>query len=186
MEAIVVGAVLFLAFANGANDNIKGVATLYGSGELSYRKALMLATFWTAIGALCSVVLASGLIKAFSGKGLLPPELLTTEYLAAVSIGAAATVIMATRFGAPISTTHSLVGGLVGAGLVAAGSDLQLGALGRAFLLPLLAGPFMAVGLTYLGTRAKMRLRDQFGVRATSCVCIDREWVPVTELGGTA
>ena len=41
---LVFGVGVFLAFANGANDNFKGVATLYGSGTLSLRTALKLAT----------------------------------------------------------------------------------------------------------------------------------------------
>jgi len=37
---LIVGAMLFIAFANGANDNFKGVATLFGSGTTDYRKAV--------------------------------------------------------------------------------------------------------------------------------------------------
>lgn len=62
---------LFLAYANGANDNFKGVATLYGSGTTTYKKALVWATLTTAIGSLTAVFLAKSLIVAFSGKGLL-------------------------------------------------------------------------------------------------------------------
>lgn len=51
---------LFLAYVNGANDNFKGVATLYGSGTCSYKTAI-------TIGA---IFLAQGLISSFSGKGL--------------------------------------------------------------------------------------------------------------------
>ena len=40
MVAVLIAATLFLAYANGANDNFKGVATLYGSGTASYRRAL--------------------------------------------------------------------------------------------------------------------------------------------------
>ena len=44
MEWLLVAAGLALAFANGANDNLKGVATLYGAAQLGYRSALVLAT----------------------------------------------------------------------------------------------------------------------------------------------
>ena len=47
MEWLVIAAGLALAFANGANDNIKGVATLYGSAQLGYRSAITLATAWS-------------------------------------------------------------------------------------------------------------------------------------------
>ena len=56
MEWLLPGASLALAFANGANDNFKGVATLYGSGQLGYRRALALATASQIGGSLASVV----------------------------------------------------------------------------------------------------------------------------------
>jgi PiT family inorganic phosphate transporter len=66
---------LLLAFANGANDNFKGVATLAGSGTTSTRRALLWATVATALGSITALVIARGLLAAFSGKGLVPPEL---------------------------------------------------------------------------------------------------------------
>lgn len=109
---------LFLAFSNGANDNFKGFATIWGADELPYRKALMLATVATVLGGLASVTLAEGLVAQFSGKGLVGDDLAgQPRFALAVAIGAAGTVILATRLGFPISTTHALVGGLVGAGL---------------------------------------------------------------------
>ena len=66
---------LFLAYANGANDNFKVVATVYGSGTLRYRQALWLATAAQLMGSLLSPFLAAVLVKAFSGKGLVPAEL---------------------------------------------------------------------------------------------------------------
>ena len=62
--------VALLAFANGSNDNCKGVATLVGFGGAKPRKALIWATITTAIGAVVSFWLAGGLIKSFSGGGL--------------------------------------------------------------------------------------------------------------------
>ena len=64
----------FLAYANGANDNFKGVATLFGSGTTSYRSAIRWATFTTFMGSVCSIFLAEQLLKNFSGKGLVPVE----------------------------------------------------------------------------------------------------------------
>ena len=62
----VLPAAVLLAFMNGANDNMKGVATLYGSGSLSYRSALAMATVTTALGSLLSVAIGTGLLRAFS------------------------------------------------------------------------------------------------------------------------
>lgn len=72
MSVILLLIVLFLAWSNGANDNFKGVATLYGSGTASYRKALAWATVTTLAGSLLTLVLAAGLVKTFSAKGLVP------------------------------------------------------------------------------------------------------------------
>jgi PiT family inorganic phosphate transporter len=66
------------------------------------------------------------------------------DFMAAAVAGAATTVAVATRIGMPVSTTHALTGGLVGAGLIAAGGDLNAAKLGKAFALPLIAGPFVA------------------------------------------
>jgi len=53
---------IFLAYNNGANDNFKGVATLYGSGTVNYKTALMIATVATFAESLASIVLADSLI----------------------------------------------------------------------------------------------------------------------------
>ena len=52
IEILLIAAALFLAFGNGANDNFKGFATVWGSDSLSYRQALILATVATAAGSL--------------------------------------------------------------------------------------------------------------------------------------
>src|SRR3954462_11736756 len=98
--AVILLAVLALAYANGANDNFKGVATLFGSGTASYRTALVWATATTLAGSLCALLLAHGLIDTFKGKGLVP-EAVTREgrFLLAVSLAAAGTVLLATRVG---------------------------------------------------------------------------------------
>lgn len=146
LTAIIIATIL-LAAANGANDNIKGAATLVGSGVIGFRAALGLATAATAIGGLVSIVLANGLIAAFSGKGIVPDALtVSPAFLLAVALGAGATVAVATRLGMPISTTHALLGGLVGAGLAADGS-VALGVALKAMALPLLLSPLIAMAL---------------------------------------
>jgi len=178
MEWLVLVAALLLAFFNGANDNFKGVATLYGSGALSYRRSLALATVSTLLGSLLSFVLATGLIRAFSGKGIIPTELLGPPLLMSIALAAAATVLLATRFGFPISTTHALVGGIAGAGLVATSGALELIALLRAFILPLLLGPILAIGLAYLGLRLARATARSLNLEIASCVCVSRSLAP--------
>ena len=129
--AIALG-VIVLAYANGANDNFKGVATLFGSGTASYRTALAWATVTTLAGSLCALLLAQGLVDTFKGKGLVPDAVTTQgRFLLAVSLAGAGTVLLATRVGMPVSTTHALTGGLVGAGLLAADGDVRFAALGQ-------------------------------------------------------
>lgn len=166
--ALVVIAALFLAFANGANDNFKGFATVWGSATLSYRKALIIATIAALAGSLLSVLLAHGLVKQFSGKGLVPDEIVALPAFAlAVGTGAASAVLIATRVGLPISTTHALVGGLVGAGLASGVDGVDFGVLGSAFFLPLLLSPFVSAFIGYVTYRLQPR-RDQ----AKDCICV--------------
>ncbi len=141
-------AALALAFVNGANDNSKGVATLFGSGVLNRHQALGLASAATAAGGLLSTVLAGALSAAFSGRGLVPAEVLTPGFLLAVALAATGSVGFATVAGLPVSTTHALVGGIVGAGLVTAGPALRIDAIGSSFFLPLALGPCVAAALT--------------------------------------
>jgi len=141
----------FLAFSNGANDNFKGVATLFGAGITNYKKAINWATITTFSGSVAAIFLADALVKNFSGKGLVPNELIQTPIFAiAIALGAAITVFFATKIGMPISTTHSLVGALFGAGVMAVGSDFNFDKLGNTFLMPLIVSPLMAAILSLL------------------------------------
>lgn len=166
-------AVLFLAYSNGANDNFKGVATLFGSGATNYRNALAWATLTTLAGSLFALLLAQGLVDTFKGKGLVPDTVTgQPSFLLAVSLGAAATVLLATWLGLPVSTTHALTGGLTGAGLLAAAGDVRFTALGTSFVLPLLASPLLALALTVLVYAACRWGRRACGITSRSCICV--------------
>ena len=166
-------AVLFLAYANGANDNFKGVATLFGSGTATYRTALVWATATTLAGSLCAFLLAQGLLDTFKGKGLVP-DAVTREsrFLLAVSLAAAGTVLLATRLGMPVSTTHALTGGLVGAGFLAADGDVRLAALGTQFVAPLLFAPVASLLLAAALYPLFRAVRRATGVTSQTCVCV--------------
>ena len=100
MVAAVISVALLLAFANGANDNFKGVATLLGSRTGGYRKVLLWATVTTFLGSLFAIVLAGELLARFQGKGLVSPEVAGDPgFATAVALGAALTVLLATRLG---------------------------------------------------------------------------------------
>ena len=135
LTAVLIVSVFLVAFTNGANANFKGVASLYGSGTTSRRTALYWGTAATFAGSIAALYLSSGLTKKFSGRGIVPEELVQSPiFVSSVALGAAMTSFLANRFGFPVSTTHALVGALVGAGLAGSGSDVQISALGMSFL----------------------------------------------------
>ncbi|MBI4511490.1 MAG: inorganic phosphate transporter [Deltaproteobacteria bacterium] len=179
-------AILFLAYANGANDNFKGVATLFGSGTTNYRRALGWGTVTTFAGSVSAFFLSDQLLKTFSGSGLVADALVgSPSFVTAVALGAACTVLLATLFSYPVSTTHALTGALVGAGLVM-GDGVRFSVLGSKFFLPLLLSPLTAVALT-VGIYPLFRwARVHLGVTQESCVCVEGEWVPVAQAGGVA
>jgi inorganic phosphate transporter, PiT family len=166
-------ATLFLAYANGANDNFKGVATLFGSRTANYKTAIAWATATTVAGSFASIFLATELIKRFSGKGLVPDAIANSpEFHLAVAAAAGLTVILATRFGFPISTTHGLTGALVGAGFVAIGTKVNFSTLGKSFVLPLLLSPIVAIVLTAIVYSGLHALRQALGIQKESCLCV--------------
>lgn len=178
MDLLLFACVVFLAYANGANDNFKGVATLFGSGVSRYRGALLWGTATTLLGSLLAVFLARGLLAAFSAKGLVPEAVTTVPGFAiAVAFAAAVTVLLAVRLGLPISTTHALVGALVGAGWFASPAGVDLARLWHGFFLPLLVSPLLAVLAAVSLYPVLRHARRALGIHRETCVCIGREVV---------
>ena len=172
-------AVVCLAYANGANDNFKGVATLFGSGTANYRGALIWATITTLQGSFNAVLLAGALLKNFSGKDLVSEDFVTQrDFVAAVALAAGLTVLLATWIGMPISTTHSLIGALVGAGL-AAGSGVNVAKLAGDFFLPLLLSPVIAIVATSSCYIVAHAVRKSLGITTQSCFCVGTEVIEV-------
>ena len=187
LVVLLVVCVFFLAWANGANDNFKGVATLYGSATTTFRTALIWATGATLAGSLVSVAFASKLVSAFRGKGLVPDEFLGVGLLVAVAGAGALTILLATILGMPTSTTHALTGALVGAGLAAAGaSGVGWGALATKFAQPLLLSPVLSIALTALLYSVFRFGRRRLRVEKETCICIgergERKLVPLGAL----
>ncbi len=180
-------AVILVTYSNGANDNFKGVATLWGSGTLAYKPALILATVATFAGSVCSYFFAAQLIKNFSGKGLVPDTIIqSADFMLAVALSAGITVLLATRLGFPISTTHGLVGALVGAGVVAVGTAVNFDKLGSTFFLPLILGPVIAVVLSGLLYLIFSTARKAAGITEQSCACVGTTIVPLISIHGNA
>ncbi|OHX36991.1 phosphate permease [Methylomonas sp. LWB] len=167
--------VCFLAYANGANDNFKGVASLFGSGTANFRQALTWATLTTLAGSLTALFLAQALLVKFSGKGLAPDALIhSLPFMIAVAGGAGMTVILATRYGFPISTTHALLGAMAGSTLLATSGNISLAPLLSNFVLPLLLSPFVALlsaGLMYRGLSMWRKHRP---LTNDLCLCVEK------------
>lgn len=144
MLLLITIAVVVVAYANGANANFKGVASLFGSGTTSYRTAVNWAAVTTAAGCVLALFLSAGMLKTFSGKGLVPDALIAQPlFLLSVAAAAGVTGLLATRFGFPVSTTHMLTGALLGAGWVE--GEVNVVKLWESFIKPLLFSPVLAV-----------------------------------------
>ncbi len=173
-------ATCFLAYSNGANDNFKGVATLFGSKTTNYKGAIWLATISTFAGSIGSIYFAQTLVKTFSGKGLVPDAVsIAPEFLTAVAIGSAITVIVATVTGFPISTTHSLTGALVGAGFVAVGTQVNFAVLGNSFFFPLLIAPVVAIAIGSILYIILRSVRIRSGITKEWCLCVGEQRKPI-------
>jgi inorganic phosphate transporter, PiT family len=158
MEMLLIAVAACLAFANGANDNFKGFATVWGSQTLTYGRALGLASISTAAGSLASLAIGHALVLQFTGRGIVPDAVAgDADFALGVGAGAATAVLLATRLGLPISTTHALIGGLVGAGIAQDGGIVHFGSLAGSFLLPLLLSPLVAATLAAMAGAVAQR-----------------------------
>lgn len=170
--------VALLAYANGANDNFKGVATLFGSGVSDYRRALNWATAATLAGSVAAIWLTAHLVAAFSGKLFVSANTLALSgFPLAVCAACAGTVLLATRLGLPISTTHALAGSLLGAAFVAPESVIDWGRAGKQIFLPLALGPLISVGAAVLLYPLLSAARRGLGVGPASCACVGEQLV---------
>lgn len=169
---------LFLAYANGANDNFKGVATLFGSATTDYKRALVWGTATTFLGSIVALVLAQGLIATFSGKGLVPDSVVDLKsFSISVVLASALTVWLATKLGFPISTTHALTGSLVGAGWLASSAGVNLSKLGSNFFAPLVVSPLLAIVCAAALYPVFRSARARAGVEKETCLCVGTEVV---------
>lgn len=152
-----------VAAANGSNDNAKGVATLAGAGVTRYRTALMWGTAATFAGALASLRLAHGLTALFS-KGIVAAHP-TPAFALAVLAGTAGWVMVATGARLPVSTTHAVIGALIGAAMLFAPSTIRWRSLIPTLVVPLL----LSVAAAY----AASLVLNLVGRRIPECVCVE-------------
>ncbi len=138
---------LFMAWGVGANDVANAMATSVGSKALTIKQAIIIAAIFEFLGA----YLAGGQVTATIRKGMMDsnlfvdsPELLIYGMLASL-LAAGIWLLVATRAGWPVSTTHSIVGAIVGFASVGIGIDAvnwaKVGTIAMSWVVsPILAG----------------------------------------------
>jgi PiT family inorganic phosphate transporter len=146
------GLALYMAWAIGANDVANAMATSVGSGALTLRGAIVVAAVFEVAGA----VLAGGHVTDTVRKGMLDasaftdhPELLVYGMMAALA-SAGTWLLIASRFGWPVSTTHSIVGAIIGFGAVGLGPDAVVWAKVAEIVASWLTSPLAGGVLAYL------------------------------------
>ena len=148
MLVIFAGAVGFLmAWGIGANDVANAMGTSVGSKALTIKQAIIIAMIFEFAGA----YLAGGEVTSTIRKGIIDasyfvdqPELLVFGMTAAL-LAAGMWLIIASYFGWPVSTTHSIVGAIVGFSAVGVGVDSVtwskvVGIIGSWIITPLISG----------------------------------------------
>jgi PiT family inorganic phosphate transporter len=163
---LVIAAAIGFGIANGANDAANAIAPVIGTRTLPPRAAIIVAAVFNFAGAATGTAVATTI-----GKGIVAAEFLTVSIVLA-GVGAIFIwAVVATRYGMPISLTHGLVAGLVGAGIASGGGKVivwkvlarVISAVGIAPLLGLGGGFLAMVALLWLLRKAAPeRIRTVF------------------------
>src|SRR5215210_7496410 len=137
---IVVATALAFDFTNGFHDTANAIATSISTRAMSPRFAVALAAVLNFAGAFISLEVA-----ATVGKGIVEADAVTTTVVFAGLIGAIAWNLATWYFGLPSSSSHALIGGVVGAAFAASGPDAVIGSgLVEKVLIPGLVAPVLA------------------------------------------
>ena len=150
---LVIAAAIGFGIANGFNDAANAIATVIGTRTLSPRAAIAMAAVFNFLGA------ATGTAVAITiGKGIIASGALSMSIVLAGTGAIIIWAVAATRYGMPISLTHGLVAGLVGAGIATSGSGIivwrvltrVVSAVGIAPLLGFVGGFLVMVAILWL------------------------------------
>src|SRR5919199_2206656 len=137
---IVVATALAFDFTNGFHDTANAVATSISTRAMAPKMAVGLAASLNFVGAFLSLAVAATI-----ATGIVQPDLITPPIVFAGLIGAIAWNLATWYFGLPASSSHALIGGVVGSALVAAGPDAVLfSGLVEKVIVPALIAPVLA------------------------------------------
>lgn len=150
---------LYMTWGVGANDVANAMGTSVGSGAITVRKAIFIAAFFEFAGA----VLAGGHVTGTIRKGIIiaealpSPEVLVLGMLAAL-LAAGTWLLIASSAGWPVSTTHTIVGALVGFGLIGVGIDaVQWGEVGS-IVASWIVSPLLGMIIAWLLVKSLQKL----------------------------
>ena len=144
---IVVATALAFDFTNGFHDTANSVATSISTRAMSPRVAVALAAVLNFVGAFLSLAVAATI-----ASGIVDPDFVTLEIVFAGLIGAIAWNLTTWYFGLPSSSSHALIGGVVGAAFAAEGADAVFGdGLIEKVMVPALVAPVLALVAAGIG-----------------------------------
>ncbi|MCM1564875.1 MAG: inorganic phosphate transporter [Dehalobacter sp.] len=142
---VVVLFALAFDFINGFHDTANAIATSVSTRALTPRTAIIMAAVLNFIGAMYS----TGVAKTIA-KDIVDVNSVTSEVMIAALIGAIFWNLLTWYFGIPSSSSHAIIGGILGAGIAAAGLGVVQGAGIKKIILALLCSPLVGMGLGYL------------------------------------
>ncbi len=146
-DLIFIGFIIFIAlifdFGNGLNDAANSIATVVGTRVMSMRAAVIMA----ALGNFIAAFLFTTAVATTIGKGLIKPEVVNEYIILSGLLAAIFWVYLTTHYGIPISASHALIGGFIGAAIVAAG----LSSLIYSGILKVVSFVFIAPILGFIG-----------------------------------
>src|SRR3990172_6922287 len=119
---VVILLALVYAFANGLNDSANAIATVISTRVLTPLMAVLMGGMLNLAGAMTGTAVAKTI-----GKGIIEPSGVVEATVLSAILAAVIWVFLATRFGWPVSVSHSLVAGILGAGISTAGFDIVIG-----------------------------------------------------------
>jgi len=144
LVAVVVVA-LFFDFTNGFHDTANSIATTVSTRAMSPRAAVAMAAVLNIAGAFVSFEVAATI-----AKGIVDQEAITLSVVLAGLVGAITWNLVTWFYGLPSSSSHALIGGMLGSAVAASGWDVvKWGGLREKVLLPSLVAPFLGVAIAF-------------------------------------